>query len=190
MDRLSILIEEFASQAFIIDKDRKYHFITKPLVGFALNSYFTECIIEGFNDGIFRFNKPIKTFDSLTISLGDPSSLIEFDQDTFNIVSFENGDNDNLRINFNEKHNLTILNLEKHLVMISGFTTADPGTDKDYIKQVNSPYGIQVNNIVSDYIFEVEVIGGPVNFVENLAATCYLNSRRVILAFEFLHMGE
>jgi hypothetical protein len=75
--RVSILVEEFAPQAFIGENGRRFHFLLRPnLQPIAETSI--ELSTEDYNDGIYSFRKPITTFDSLTISFGDPLVLLEF----------------------------------------------------------------------------------------------------------------
>lgn len=74
--RVSLLIEEFASQAFIAENGRKFHFIYRPEYATATTSI--ELSTEDYNDGIFSFRKPIVTFDTITISFGDPLNVLAF----------------------------------------------------------------------------------------------------------------
>lgn len=77
--RVSVLIEEFGSQAFIGENGRRFHFLMRPNFDptFPAPSSI-EISTEDYNDGLFHFRKPITTFDSLTVSFGDPLDIIEF----------------------------------------------------------------------------------------------------------------
>jgi hypothetical protein len=86
--RVSVLIEEFASQAFIAENGRRFHFLLRP--NFITGQSDIELSTEDYNDGIFNFRKPITTIDSFTLSFGDPLNVISFNV-PFNrfIVPFE-----------------------------------------------------------------------------------------------------
>jgi len=95
MDRATVLIDEFSTQSFIAPNGRKFHTINSlfdleipnlvnatiaPVVsGFSPDishdkyALFNE---YSYNNGIYHFNTPITTFDSLTLSFGDPFELI------------------------------------------------------------------------------------------------------------------
>jgi hypothetical protein len=97
--RASICIEEFSAQAFILPNGRRFHFVgflndlqnnsiaidyrassgTKNVVVVPdFTTYDKYELIAGyrFNDGIYRFNKPITDINTLTISIGDPFNLV------------------------------------------------------------------------------------------------------------------
>lgn len=74
--RVSVLIEEFAPQAFIAQTGRRFHFLLRP--NYIDGQTSIELSTEDYNDGIFNFRKPITTFDTLTISFGDPLTVLSF----------------------------------------------------------------------------------------------------------------
>jgi hypothetical protein len=74
--RVSVLIEEFAAQAFIGENGRRFHFMTRP--NFITGQTDIELSTEDYNDNIFHFRKPIKTLDSITVSFGNPLTLLRF----------------------------------------------------------------------------------------------------------------
>lgn len=74
--RVSILVEELQSQAYIAENGRRFHFLLRP-VYVALQTMI-ELSTEDYNDGIFNFRKPIKHIDSLTISFGNPLNILNF----------------------------------------------------------------------------------------------------------------
>lgn len=74
--RVSVLIEEFAPQAFIAQNGRRFHFILRP--NYVDGQTSIELSTEDYNDGIFNFRKPITTFDTLTVSFGDPLTVLSF----------------------------------------------------------------------------------------------------------------
>lgn len=75
--RVSVLIEEFSAQAFIAENGRRFHFLLRPsFPDVGVNSL--ELSTEDYNDGIFNFRKPITTFESITLSFGNPLDVISF----------------------------------------------------------------------------------------------------------------
>lgn len=86
--RVSVLIEELASQAFIAENGRRFHFLLRP--NFINAQTDIELSTEDYNDGIFNFRKPITKIDSFTLSFGDPLQILTFST-PFNrfIVPFE-----------------------------------------------------------------------------------------------------
>ena len=86
--RVSVLIEEFAPQAFIDSNGRRYHFLLRP--NFVTGQTDIELSTEDYNDGIFNFRKPITTFSTVSLSFGDPSNVLTFST-PFNrfIIPFE-----------------------------------------------------------------------------------------------------
>lgn len=86
--RVSVLIEELASQAFIAENGRRFHFLLRP--NFITGQTDIELSTEDYNDGIFNFRKPITKIDSFTLSFGDPLQILTFST-PFNrfIIPFE-----------------------------------------------------------------------------------------------------
>ncbi len=74
--RVSVLIEEFAPQAFIAQNGRRFHFMLRP--NYIDGQTSIEISTEDYNDGIFNFRTPITTLDTLTISFGDPLNVLSF----------------------------------------------------------------------------------------------------------------
>ena len=79
-NRVSILVEEFATQAYIGPNNRRYHFLLRPQFSnpYYLTTLDMDLLIEDQNDGIFNFKKPINNFSSLTVSFGNPYTLLSF----------------------------------------------------------------------------------------------------------------
>ena len=79
-NRISLLIHEFSAQAFMAHENVQYHFIgcTDDKHN---NSDWIEVKINDFCHGEYKFNKPITTINTITISLGSPVSPIIFEPD-------------------------------------------------------------------------------------------------------------
>jgi hypothetical protein len=78
--RVSVLIEEFAAQAYIAENGRRFQYILRPDY---INATATqiELTTEDYNDGIYWFRQPITTFESITISFADPLTILSFPSD-------------------------------------------------------------------------------------------------------------
>jgi hypothetical protein len=78
--RVSMLIEEFAAQAFIASNGRRFHYLFRPRFIHPTISAMTdiELSTEDHNDSIFNFRKPINNFSTVTISFGDPNNVLTF----------------------------------------------------------------------------------------------------------------
>lgn len=74
--RVSILVEELQSQAYIAENGRRFHFLLRPI--YSAGQTMIELSTEDYNDGIYNFRKPIKHIDSLTISFGNPLDILNF----------------------------------------------------------------------------------------------------------------
>ena len=96
--RASIAIEEFNTQSFLFPNGRRFHFIgllnnlyTSPVPLIDRSMHYTSLItvpdvtivnkyelLAGykFNEGYYRFNKPITNIDTITVSIGNPTDLV------------------------------------------------------------------------------------------------------------------
>jgi hypothetical protein len=75
--RISMLIHDFDSQAFIAHENRKFHFMFKS----SIDSDFIELDTDKQNDGYFWFERPVTAATNLSISFGSPLEQIVFDND-------------------------------------------------------------------------------------------------------------
>lgn len=73
--RVSLLFEEFLSQVSY-SSSGKYHFLFRP--DYTTATTLIELTTEDFNDGIYMFRTPIKTFSTMTLIFGDPDTAITF----------------------------------------------------------------------------------------------------------------
>lgn len=75
--RISMLIHDFDSQAFIAHENRKFHFMFKS----SIDSEFIDLDTDNQNDGYFWFERPVTAATNLSISFGSPLEPITFDND-------------------------------------------------------------------------------------------------------------
>jgi hypothetical protein len=122
--RATILIEELAAQAFIMPSGRRFHFVAllndlqnpinfgnrnAQVTGYAVPDFtiFDKYeLIAGykFNEGYYRFNKPITTLNEITISIGNPDTLVVLPKYEFTNVTIIDVQLTYIDIELNENH--------------------------------------------------------------------------------------
>jgi hypothetical protein len=95
----TLLIEEFSAQAFVGREGRKYHFVmfpylmnktnTKPYGTTTPADPYYEFVTSGKGNGTFWFRTPITTFNTLTISMGNPFELFSLSKTTRTLIPIE-----------------------------------------------------------------------------------------------------
>jgi hypothetical protein len=78
-NRISLLIHEFSAQSFMAHENVQYHFL--GCTDDKHNSDWIEVKVNDFCHGEYKFNKPITTINTITISLGSPVAPIIFEPD-------------------------------------------------------------------------------------------------------------
>ena len=142
----TILIEEFASQSYLLHQNRKCHFILRKTLGFGSSN--VSPAVDGtelkpVNDGYFWFNKVVTDFNSLTISIGNPHVLVDIPIANFSIPSNNFSNTSPTIITcYNQTGFTTGDN-----VIISGFTTDDPIGDSVVINEINNIAGHAITYI-------------------------------------------
>lgn len=168
--RASVLIEELSAQSFIFQNGRHFHFVglindlinpvsldTRGLIigaAYYIDDYTIINKVEilsgfKFSDGWYRFHKPIKALDTLTVSLGDPFNLVAFPKYEFSNVTISFVGTV-ATIVFEEPHQYpSIVNdwtntfyppppqYDEYSLFIDGFTTDDPVADAVLIDWIN-----------------------------------------------------
>jgi hypothetical protein len=181
LQRGTILVEEFASQAFIAPNGRKFHYvgllndIRYPYSLTERNrrgtysglqpdapTYNKYELLSGykFNEGVYNFHTPITTFDTITLSFGDPFNVLSIPKNVINGCTMEyfryekvsatptytfsvpgnyrdiNTDfMGEIIVNCNELH---YFNTNIYSLKISGFTTDNPVADDIFITWINN----------------------------------------------------
>ena len=122
--RATILIEELDAQAFIMPSGRRFHFVgllndLQNPINFGLRNAvaigtgvpdFTIFdkyeLLAGFkfNEGYYRFNKPITTLNEITISIGNPDTLVVLPKYEFKSVTVAAATPADIDFEFNEPH--------------------------------------------------------------------------------------
>jgi hypothetical protein len=131
--RISVAINEFTAQAFILSTGTKAHWVLG--IEDIADSHCTDMIIENYDDGIFNFSVPINIVDKITLSFNDPLNKISWwnDRDT---CTFTYGLNTTITTTL--PNNFDPTKAPYTFVSFTNFTTADPIADKAIIDFINS----------------------------------------------------
>jgi hypothetical protein len=161
--RATVLIEELASQSFIMQNDRKFHFMgllsdlqssVVPYGQLAASNYFVpdmgmfgryEITFDNrCNDGYYRFNKPISMLNNITISVGNPDELVVIPKYEFTNGTVTNLTTSTITIELYEPHNLTANNGPEpyylgtwYSIFIDDFSTND-ASNASYENYINT----------------------------------------------------
>jgi hypothetical protein len=179
--QITILIEEFAGQSFILGSSRRAHWILSydEVIGSRLGLK----ILEN-KEGKIDFYKPIKEIDTLTITYGNPDSIIDFYPDR-NKITFIPAILSRLITSTEHYYQLT----DTPYILIEGFTTTNPIADKILIDAINTtiPYlGVVVSTTeITIPLNTTGLIGVPTGNI-----IIYYQDRRIISTFEVSYDDE
>ncbi len=224
--RSTILIEELSAQSFIMPSGRRFHFVgllndlQTPISIYDRNTIIAPGtivpdftifdkyeLLSGykFNDGYYRFNKPITTLDTITVSIGNPDTLVVLPKYEFKNITVLDVQPDHIDLELNEPHYYISPNSTYayasgtwYSVFIDGFSS---GTASD-VAYINSKE-FTVIEILSASQIRVTTGNAPagINFLilyDTLTAgpapwTCErvrFNSYRVIMNFELEYISD
>lgn len=151
--RATILIEELAAQAFVMPSGRRFHFVgllndLQNPINFGNRNAFVMGqgvpdftifdkyeLIAGykFNEGYYRFNKPITTLNEITVSIGNPDTLVVLPKYEFTNVTVIDVQPGFIDIELNEPHYYISPNSNYQFaigtwysVFVDGFDSVDP----------------------------------------------------------------
>ncbi len=130
--KISVLIEELSPQSIIAHEDRRYHFMCKVAV---INTDVIEADPDHFFKREYKFNKPITSLNTITLSLGSPLEPVVLDPDriTASITAYASP----TTIVFDANHNIST----SDTIYIENFTTANPSFDGALIESMNNTAG-------------------------------------------------
>jgi hypothetical protein len=112
-ERISIFVEEFIAQSYIVHENRNFHFIG----GSEIKGNWVNICPDDYNEGCYNFDKPITHIDNITISFASPLEPIIFDKDRLPTTIIEYGSTTTLQTS--EINNL----LPGDIIYISDFNT-------------------------------------------------------------------
>jgi hypothetical protein len=166
--RASISIDEFKSQAFILPNGRRFHFIALlnnletggvplakrnsliidngSILDFTITNKYELLSGYKFNEGYYRFNKPIVSIDTVTVSIADPFDPVILPRYQYMNIPLIFYSENNIILTFPEYVQLPGALIKKpgQLVkpwitslFISNFTTDQPLVDEAIISYIN-----------------------------------------------------
>jgi hypothetical protein len=176
--RITIHIEEFTTQSFIAHEDRKFHFMFKT----NIDGNYIELEVYTYNNGIFEFEKPITTLDTITISFASPILPIIFDPDrTTYTIAYGAISTITTPIN----HGL----LTSDIVYFDNFTTVTPVVDSATIETINRSNGHPIT-FVSNTSFTINVNTIGLGAVPaGLTLFVYFGSKRFYIPIEITYIN-
>ena len=189
--RLSILIEELESQAFVAHEQRKFHFMLET----DIDSSFINLNTNKYNDGYFYFEKPITSIETISITFANPLEKIDFNLDRCNYKVDHFSLNPLTKITTYNSNNADIFkhDLESgDRVYLTGFKTKELNSilseqisiDKNITEKINSINGYNIS-VLDDYSFSIDLdtsnTQNPLNSIFN---NVYFGSKRIFIPFE------
>jgi hypothetical protein len=176
-DLISISIEELISQSVIAHENKRYHFLS-CIDRSKSNSRWLSLCCDDYYKGIYNFNTPITTLNTLTLKFGSPLESIKFDKDRLlgNIIY-----GSPTIIQFDEVHKLT----SNDIIYIDNFTTSNLLTDYNIIKNINNING-NVSTVVSPTSISILVDSSSIinnNIIKQYSI--FFGSKRMFIPIEF-----
>lgn len=175
--KISLLIEELGMSSVMCHENRHYHMM------FDTEIVTNRVKLLPENCGVYNFSEPIDQFKRITISFGNPLNQLSFLPDFYPIVVSINGPNSTY-LTFRIKHFVS----DGEIVLISGFTTANPAIDFNSIAAVNSTSG-NVVAVIDDFTLEITAdISTTTLLTDPPSVEAYIVSRRVFIPIIFSYM--
>lgn len=175
--KITVLIDTLSMSSVMAHENRHYHVICDT-------SIVTNRIrLVPENCGVFKFNEPIDHLKRISISFANPLVQLNFLPDTYSVTLSVNAPNSTY-ISFLTKHYVS----DGELILITGFTTANPSSDFAAIAAVNNPNGVVVS-VVDDYTLEItQDLSTSTLLTDPPSTFAYISSRRIMIPIEFTYM--
>ncbi len=178
---ITMLIDEFSSDAYSFNQDRKYHFMFRPE---PTNAAQKAIELRPVSDYTYKFKAPISNWDTFTVNFGNPENLISFRNDSNTYVLNAYLGDEILCTRVGPK--ILASNFYTTSVIISGFTTNDPLTDDTIIKKINRPEGFVVFLYTEEEFVLPNILYSEISDpIADLEFTVYFNENRLIIPAEF-----
>lgn len=172
-NQVSLLVEELGMAAIIAHENRQYHVLFSTTIDG--NRILLTPIARRFS-----FNEPITRVDRMSITFGNPLVQINFLPDDYAVTITYNAPNSTY-INFTSPHFMA----DGEVVLLTGFTTANPARDFAVIGQINSTLGNAVA-VVDDVTLEITLdLTGVTLATPTPSVDCFITARRVQIPVRF-----
>jgi len=174
-NNISMYFNEFSNQCVIAPENGRYHhWFSYVQEGdwLSLNAY-------DYNKGIYNFDKPITTLDTLSVSFGAPLASVVFDIDRLN-ATITTGNPTTLT--FAQNHNIQTGNT----IYFTNFTTSNTSSDATQIAAMNSIYGLEVTRISATVVtvpVDTSTLVGTVN-----SPTAFFGEKRIYINLELTYI--
>lgn len=181
-DMISISIEEFISQSVIAHENRRYHFLT-CIDKVKSNNRWKLLCCDDYYKGIYNFNRPITTLNTLTLKFGSPLDLIKFDKDRLPGTIIHGSPT---IIQFDEDHKLTT----NDIIYIENYTTSNSFDDYNIIKSINSVKG-NISTVISSTSISIPVDSSSIlNNNDNKQFSVFFGSKRMFIPIELKFLSK
>jgi hypothetical protein len=175
--KITLLIEELGMSSVMCHENRHYHMM------FDTEIITNRVKLTPENGGYYNFSEPIDQFKRITISFGNPLNQLSFLPDYYPITVSINAPSSTY-LTFRVRHYVS----DGEIVLISGFTTANPSVDFSSIAAVNSTSG-NVVAVIDDYTLEITAdISTTTLLADPPSVEAYIVSRRVFIPIIFSYM--
>lgn len=172
---ITLYYNEFSNQCVPAQENRKYH----HWMDYNIEDDWISLNADKYNEGIYYFDKPITSLDTLTINFGAPLQIIQFDLDRMN-VAFTAGIT--TTITFPSAHNLDSGNT----IYFTNFSTTQSVTDANIISSINTSSGLKVTRVDSTTA-TVAVNSSAVAGIMN-APIAFFGEKRIFIPLEITYI--
>lgn len=224
--RATILIEELASQAFVMPSGRRFHFVGRlndlqnpinygdrnaiifgeSVPDFTIFDKYELLAGYKFNEGYYRFNKPITTLNEITVSIGNPDTLVVLPKYEFHNVTILAFNFNFIDIDLNENHNYvnhlaTLPPYAWYSIFVDGFSSGDAtfdtymNTREHTAIEILTPTSLRITFRPIPAGYQNPFPPGPLSAFIGIpgpfsATTLRFNSYRVIMNFEMEYISK
>jgi hypothetical protein len=173
---ITLLIEELVMSSVIGHESRHFHILCDTEI-------VTNQIRCTPKEDKYRFSEPVTCIQKMSVSFAAPLTQVNFLPDTYPIVVSVNGPSSTY-LTFLVEHFVS----DGEIVLITGFTTANPSRDFAAIGAVNSVNGNTVA-VVDDFTLEIAVdLTSATMLTSPPNVECYISSRRIFIPIRFAHV--
>jgi hypothetical protein len=150
--RVTMEIEEFSAQSFVGQENRRFHFMFDA----EIDGRWINLKPNDFNDGYYRFYRPVTQISTLTVTFGSPLEPVVFNTDRSKAeVSLYQGIT--TEITTVNDHNLQT----GDIVYLSGFSSQVPNNDAIVIAGINAQH---FATVVTGTTFTVPITSTSIQF--------------------------
>lgn len=179
--QVSMFIHEISDQAGIISSKLRHHFLFN--VEYLTGNNNRVKLVNAYPDvSEVRFNNPIVSLNTITISFGAPFDRITigWDRSVSVVVAKSIGAGQPTGFTLGNVHGMA----NGDLVYIEGFTTGSPTVDNSVITLANRDQGHVISN-VSTYYFEIAGLDSSTTTGTPTVNTVVYGSRRFLIPLKF-----